>query len=78
MFALTYISVDDDVVEEELLAVSTSLDALMAHARNDAFGKGCDELTDFEQFGNSHLAYVKMRVDDGSRGKYFIDHVLVV
>ena len=70
-------------LEEELIAVSTSVDNLMAHARADAIGKGANDLTVFERVGNGHIAYVTFKADPDDintveRAKYFIHTVLVV
>jgi hypothetical protein len=75
MYALHFVFVDDCDLEQELVAVSTSIDTLMAHASADAFGKGA-KLTDFEPVGSCHIAYVVL--GDSYRAKYFIEPVLVV
>ena len=79
MFALYYIFTEDHETKEQLLAVSASIDSLMNYAREDAFGKGCDEVTDFEQCGNGYIARVTFNDDcDTMHAKYLIEHVVLV
>lgn len=82
MYALHYIYTEDGrQIEEELIAVSESPDALMHAAESDSYGKGCSSLAKFEHIGNGYFAYVLYGTDDErrhERAKYCISHVPLV